>query len=186
MKQSVIPVVLARMDSRRMPGKVMRPLLDGHSVIDRVIEQVGLIARTVDGIEDPLIATTPRVVDEPIVRASETWGVQAFAGPLLPLLRMRAIAQEREDSWLWRLNADSPLLLEPLIEYAVSKLPELGGSYCAVTNLLARTFPYGVSLELYRADWLGKIDETLFTEAEKEHINSFAEKKYPKAVSIAL
>ncbi|WP_218417986.1 cytidylyltransferase domain-containing protein [Alteromonas lipotrueae] len=166
----ILPVVFARADSSRLPGKVLSPILGSHSVIDCIITQVRALAYEESAIAEPVIATSTRSVDDSIARYGEGKGVQVYRGALSPMLRLCELASANVDAWLWRLNADSPLILFPLIKHIVSKLSDMDDATQLITNLNKRTFPYGISLEMYCSRWLREIVNSSHTEEEREHI----------------
>jgi spore coat polysaccharide biosynthesis protein SpsF len=166
----IVPVVLARLDSSRLPGKVLAPLLSGTSIIEQLLEQVGCLAARRTVLAPPIVATTDRAVDAPIVRTAEGLGAAVARGSLWPLARLSSIARSYPSAWIWRLNADSPLLLFRLIERALEFVQEQGQHLKVVSNLEERTFPYGISLEFFRSDLLAGIDTGDMTAEEREHV----------------
>ncbi|NWO06300.1 MAG: hypothetical protein HLX50_11565 [Alteromonadaceae bacterium] len=169
MSSRIVPVIFARLDSRRLPGKVLEPLLGGKSIIEELLAQVAALVQKRAEFSPPIVATTDRAVDEPIVRAAAAMGVDVVRGDSLPLVRLAEVARLYPQDWLWRLNADSPLLLQALIEKAAAS-PALEDGTAMITNLIERSFPYGVSLEMYRADTILGIDTDKATAQEREHI----------------
>ena len=166
----ILPVVLARADSNRLPGKVLSPILSGHSVIDYINTQVIALTKDIDGMAKPVIATSIRPVDDVIEHYGEENGISVYRGALSPMQRMCEVANSNGDTWLWRLNADSPLILFPLIKHVAARLNDIDKATLLITNLRKRTFPYGISLEMYYAEWLRELFNNKHTEEEKEHI----------------
>lgn len=178
----IIPVIFARLDSSRLPGKVLEPLLGENCVIDELLDQLGSIAAHVPFVSKPIIATTFRAVDEPVLRKAEFKGISAIADELAPLKRLRAIADANPGCWLWRVNADSPLLLEPLIAFAAGQLSRLDDQVQIITNLVDRSFPYGVSLELFRAGMISALNMNQATQDQLEHVTPIMQQFPPEAV----
>lgn len=178
----IIPVIFARLDSRRLPGKVLDPLLQENCVIDELLDQLARIAAHVPAVTEPVIATTGRMVDEPVVRKARSKGVTAITSHFAPLKRLRTIAAANPHDWLWRVNADSPLLLEPLIEYAAGRLLTVDDQVQIITNLVDRSFPYGISLELFRAGMINSINTDQATQEQLEHITPVMQQLLSRAV----
>lgn len=182
MNSCIVPVIFARLDSRRLPGKVLQPLLGGRSVVEELLEQLrGLVGR-IPQVARPVIATTTRSVDEPLVRAGSAMKATVVTGHLSPLMRLREISLANPEGWLWRLNADSPLILEPLIERAAEELAALDGGVQVITNLVERSFPYGVSLEMFRADMIMRINADKVTPEESEHLTPIVQRFPPESI----
>lgn len=170
MSLRIIPVIFARFDSRRLPGKVLNPLLNGKSIIEELQGQLSVIAKQISCVADPIIATTIRAEDEPVVRAASRMEFAFMTGDLLPLMRLHEVALANPQDWLWRLNADSPLLLWPLIEHVAEELSVIDDEVQVITNLVDRSFPYGVSLEIFRASMISQINLGQATTEECEHL----------------
>lgn len=178
----IIPVIFARLDSRRLPGKVLEPLLDGKCIIDELLVQLGMLAKQVPCVAEPVIATTSRTVDEPVVHRARLKGITAITDHFAPLKRLRVIAATNPHCWLWRVNADSPLLLQPLIEYAAAQLSIVDDQVQVITNLVDRSFPYGVSLEMFRAAMINAINMDQATQEQLEHITPVTQQLLPSAI----
>lgn len=171
MRPLIIPVILARMDSTRLPGKVIRPILNGESVLEVIVDSVAsLRSDTRHDIRQPILATTSRACDDVISDSAPVNGLEIERGDLLPLRRLHAIAKRYPGAWLWRLNADSPIILNSLVSKgidAVSGKDDLD----AVTNIGERSFPYGVSLELFRCDFIASLNLSCLNTATLEHVS---------------
>jgi spore coat polysaccharide biosynthesis protein SpsF (cytidylyltransferase family) len=109
-------------------------------------------------------------------------GVDVLAGHLLPLMRLRDIAANHSQGWLWRLNADSPLILQPLIEKAAGELAVINDEVQVMTNLAERSFPYGVSLEMFRAGMIIQIDLEKASPEEGEHLTPLMQRLPPQSI----
>lgn len=161
-------VVLCRMDSTRLPGKVLRdvhgrPLL--WYILRRCLEAASLEGRLV-------VATSGRAVDDPIVRHCEREGIAVFRGDADDVAgRFLAAARALNLDAAARINADSPLLDPGLIDQAAGILAQDGVDF--VTNLQPRSFPYGVAVELFRTDVFAEGYARMRTAVDKEHVTRF-------------
>jgi len=178
----IVPLIFARLDSQRLPGKVVRPLLGGKSIIEELLVQLNRIASKVPGVANPVIATTSRVDDKPLVSLAHRKGVDVISGEILPLQRLQGVAAADSEAWLWRVNADSPLLLQALIARAAAELSDVGEHVQLITNLVERSFPYGVSLEMYRASMIAGINLAEATDEELEHITPVMQRLPPASI----
>lgn len=182
MNSRIIPVILARLDSRRLPGKVLKPLLGGKTIIEELLEQLSYVVEQIPSVTAPVIATTYRSVDEPIVRAASAQNTGVLMGHLLPLMRLREITTANPEDWIWRVNADSPLILSSLVERVAEEMLILDDGVQVITNLFERSFPYGVSLEMFRADMIMKIDVDRATSEELEHLTPIVRRLPPERI----
>ncbi len=168
-------IVVCRMDSSRVPGKVLRraggrPLL--WWVLDRVARACA--AREAAGAFDTLIvATTSRAVDRAIAATLadyRAWRERSLAaanerareGSPAPVLfeyggrvedvsgRLLAAADAHALDGFARINADSPFVEPALLSRACSVMRDRRVELDFVTNLAPRTYPYGVAVEVVR------------------------------------
>ena len=144
--------------------------------------QLNLIASKVPCVANPVIATTSRVDDKPIVSWAQREGVDVIGGEFLPLERLQGVAAADSEAWLWRVNADSPLILQALIGRAAAELSAGGEHVQLITNLVERSFPYGVSLEMYRASMIAGINLAEATDEELEHITPIMQRLPPASI----
>lgn len=158
----ILGIVLARLDSTRLPRKALARVGE-RSLIDLVVER----AQQTRGL-DVILATTDRAVDDGLAAHGEAQGWSVFRGnPHDVADRLVRAADDFGAEYAARINGDSPFvdytLLERAIEVARSKSPDL------VTSVPGRTFPYGVSAELLRVASLRSAIPTLTT-PEREHV----------------
>ena len=152
-------IVLCRMDSSRLPGKTFLEI-GGATLLGIVVERclrVESIQRRV------VVATTDRSIDEPVVDFCSEQGLAIFRGACDDVAgRMLAAAKQFDLDWFFRVNGDSPFLTPALLDEAC----ELAASESIdfVTNLMPRSFPYGVAVELIRTkkydEWIATTEDT--------------------------
>jgi spore coat polysaccharide biosynthesis protein SpsF len=155
------------MDSARLPGKALLPVAGSPLallVAERTARASALEGRVV-------LATTTRRADDPLARAAEDAGVAVVRGPVDDV-SLRALVAAESLGWdaFARVNADSPLVDADLLDEAVAILTREGVDF--VTNLVPRTYPYGVAAEVmrtaaYRA-WYANFDD-----ADREHVTRY-------------
>lgn len=157
-------LVQARMSSKRLPGKVLRPLA-GKPLLQYLLE--GLERARLPG---PLVvATSVDSRDAEISGFCEARGTACFRGSLGDVAGRFCGALERfpMDAFV-RANADSPLLDFRLVRRAVSLFRK--GKWDIVTNVQERTFPPGESVEVVDAALYRRTYPEMRTKEEKEHV----------------
>lgn len=165
----VAAIVLARMDSSRLPGKALRDL-GGMPVIGHVLrrlESCGVFESRI------VLATTRRPCDSPLVEcfAALGGGIYLASEDELANVAKRFVGAARSMGAVYalRVNGDSPFPDPRLVREAAavlgSKTPDL------VTNLMPRTYPYGISAEIVR---VATLDENLprLTAVQQEHVTA--------------
>lgn len=160
----VAAFVYARMSSKRLPGKVLLPL-DGKPLIMHSINTFQTLSI------EPFILTSDDVSDDPIEILASKSRISQIRGSLNNVAhRTKDAILASEADYFFRVNADSPFVNGAMIQWGLSQVnSEL--SPHVITNVLGKTFPYGLSLELVQSDiFLSSIDS--FTPVEREHITS--------------
>lgn len=156
-------IILARADSRRLPGKA---LLDagGKTLLEWCIERAKrVVGATV------IVATSQREIDAPIVSLAKRNDVEWFTGDAHDVSgRVGSCITHFDIDTFARINGDSPFIDTELISGALTEVDPVD----FVTNLCPRSYPYGVSLEVFKSDiYMNHIDN--FNEYQREHITSY-------------
>jgi|GEM_PF-188614 len=158
--------VFARMDSSRLPGKVLTDLA-GEPLLARVLDRV---RQSGAGAACTLVATSARRIDDPVADFANQQGVSVFRGSAMDVLgRAWALVQELDLDALVRISGDSPFIDPGLIDEAVGAWiadPELE----IVTNVHPRTYPPGVSVEVLSADLLDRLHYGTSDAEDREHV----------------
>lgn len=163
----VLGIILARMGSLRLPGKMMLPI-HGARLIDYVIAR----ARRIQGLDELVLATTDGTEDDCLAEYVAALGVKVFRGDSLDVAkRVMACADQFECDYFVRLNGDSPFLDYRLLAEALATL--MSGSPDLVTNLLGRTYPYGIAVEIVKTDTYRRAISLFSDEAYREHVTSY-------------
>ncbi|OJX68193.1 NTP transferase domain-containing protein [Magnetospirillum sp. 64-120] len=157
-------VILARLDSRRLPGKALiqvagRPLL-GH-VID--------ICRHVVGLDAIALATSDRPEDDVLETFAHAEGIACVRGSLDDVAGrfLTAMRQLNLDGAL-RLNGDSPLNRPALLSQAVERFRR--GGWDLVTNVVGRSYPFGVSAEVIGYAAMERACTAMHIPEHREHV----------------
>ena len=162
-RERIGAVIPCRLDSTRLPGKVLRRVR-GRALLDRVLDR----CRGVTGLDLMVVATTDRAIDDPIADHAAAQGVPVYRGRLDDVAqRLLGAARAHDLDWIARVNADSPFVDPRLLEAAIVTVR--AGSVDFVTNLHPRTFPYGVSVELVRTQVFEQLVELREASEERDH-----------------
>jgi spore coat polysaccharide biosynthesis protein SpsF len=155
--------ILSRMDSSRLPGKAMLKLNNEFSLVEFIINNV----LNIKGVK-PIVLTTDREVDFPIVDVSDKYSVSCYCGDLdnVSFRIVGAINQFKLD-YFFRINGDSPFFDKRLFEKALKLINEK--KYDLVSNLIHRTYPYGIAVELINAKKYVELYDNFVTPEYLEH-----------------
>jgi len=162
-----VAVVQARMGSTRLPGKVLVPLGEDFAlahVVRRISEATN--------IDEVVVATSEKQADDIIVWWAERTGVSVFRGDEADVLgRMYHAAERVQADEVVRITADCPLIAPSVIDEVVSQRRECGVEYAA--NIIDRTFPRGLDVEVFTFDSFGTVEELATDPAHREHVTVY-------------
>ncbi|MBF0180128.1 MAG: aminotransferase class III-fold pyridoxal phosphate-dependent enzyme [Magnetococcales bacterium] len=160
----ILGILQARFSSTRLPGKVLKPLLN-KPMLERQIERVRR-ARRLDHL---LVATSNEPEDDPIARLCQEIGIDCFRGSLNDVLdRFYRAALPHAPEHVVRLTGDCPLA-EPFVIDGVVDFHLVGG-FDYSSNALEPTFPDGLDVEVIRFAALQEAWKIATSPAEREHV----------------
>ncbi len=158
-------ILLARLDSTRLPGKPLRKFA-GRPLLDWLLDR----AR---GVAECVLATSDRPVDDPLVEFAASRNLACFRGDVDDVAgRVLGAADQQGFTHFFRLNGDSPCVVPELARRALA-LMESDPTLDFVTNLRPRTYPYGVACELFRTDSFRAGYARMTEPGEREHVTPF-------------
>lgn len=164
--KNICAIIVARMDSRRLHGKVLADL--GRRSL---LEWVRSRAAAAEGIAEIAVATTSRAVDDPIVAFAHGAGLRVHRGDCEDVVdRVLGCARAIGADWFFRLNGDSPFPDPSLLKVAVDELHRLDRQPDLISNLGDRSFPYGIAVELLRTEALASSAEASGEMISREHL----------------
>jgi spore coat polysaccharide biosynthesis protein SpsF len=164
---SIVGIIPARVDSTRFPGKTLRKV-KGIPLIGYVMAR----AKRIPNLEALILATTERSIDDPLCEYALSKDVALYRGDLYDVaLRVLRCAEKFGSDYFVRLNADSPFLDPALIAQGMVYCQD--GRTELVTNLIDRTFPYGIAVEIIETDAFERAYERMRTAKEREHVTYY-------------
>tara|TARA_R110000868_G_scaffold56617_5_gene175156 strand:- start:843 stop:1562 length:720 start_codon:yes stop_codon:yes gene_type:complete len=159
-------VIFARLDSSRLPGKVLMPLA-GAPLLDWTVRRCRAANVPV------MLATTDRALDDPIADLAKAADLPVFRGDTHDVLgRALGAAATFELDTLVRVSADSPFI-DPAVIAAVIRVHE---RECPdmTTNVFPRTFPPGISAEAIPRATLERLNAEVSEDRYREHVTLYA------------
>lgn len=165
----VVAIIQARMGSTRLPGKILKKVLD-KPLLEYQIERVKRAAL----IDEIVIATTTNESDQPIIDFCNKHSILFYRGSEDDVLsRYYEAAKEYKAEIVVRLTSDCPIIdpvvIDKVIEYYIDNHDE----YNYVSNTLKRTFPRGYDTEVFSFETLENAYINADSEAEKEHVTPY-------------
>lgn len=160
-------IISVRMSSKRLPGKVLKDLC-GTPLLKRIIDNLSHC----QNCETIIVSTSDESSDDPIAGFCSEWGVRCFRGDLDNVAKrfLDTIRCYGLKSFV-RVSGDSPLLDWRLIDQAIALFR--GDSCDMVTNILHRTFPHGMSIEVFDSNVFSDAFPHFNSEDESEHVTPY-------------
>jgi len=160
-------IIQARMGSSRLPGKVMKKIIDGY-LLDYVIKQL-LSSKKIQKI---IVATTDLVEDNVICNHLRSQKIDFFRGSSEDVLdRYYECAKQYQVDVIVRITADNPLIDPNIVDLTINKYEN---QKCDLaTNTITRTFPYGTEVEVFSLKALEKAWKFAKKPSEREHVTPF-------------
>ena len=160
-------IILARMDSRRLPGKALK-MLGNRPLLGHVIER----AHRTHRVDEIVVATTDRPIDDPIAAYVRALDISLFRGPTSDVAtRCLACARAHTFDRFARVCGDSPFF-DPDLVAELIRLHE-SGHFDVATNVARRTFPTGASAEVISTDALERLVDLTHDPTDREHVTPF-------------
>ncbi len=163
---SVVAILQARMGSTRFPGKVLATVA-GRALFEHAVVRV---ARS-SAVNRVVVATSETPDDDPIVAHCAVRGIDCRRGSLEDVLdRYYRVAAAVGASIVVRLTGDNPLVDPKMVDRLIRFREERALDYAANSLPGRRTVPYGLDVEVFTAEALGRAWATARRPSEREHV----------------
>jgi len=166
-KASMLVIIQARMNSNRLPGKVLREL-HGKPLLGWTIKRV----RSASQIKRIIVATSDQQSDDPIEDYCRTTGEVCYRGSLNNVAnRFAEILKIEKAEAFVRISGDSPLIDPQIVDLAVGLYQQ---THCdLVTNIMLRTFPKGQSVEVLNSKTFINVNYSMTDVLDQEHVTAY-------------
>lgn len=161
----VVASIEARMGSSRLPGKVLMDI-GGKPALQRLVDRLRGCTR----IDDIVVATSTGAGDDVIEQWARGAGVAVHRGSEDDVLQRVADAHKAMRSDLVvEITGDCPLIDAGIVDLAVDTW--LANDCDVVTSAHKPAFPQGTDVQVFRAEALAHVAETVFDPAVREHVS---------------
>jgi spore coat polysaccharide biosynthesis protein SpsF len=160
-------IIFSRFDSTRLPGKALRKV-GPNSLLGHVIAR----SRRVKGNFPIVLATTDRLIDDPLAEFAISEGIEVFRGALDDVAG-RAVSCARYFGFdrFVRICGDRPFLDPELID--VLLLKQLKDNLDLATNAAKKTYSAGVATEVVSTSALESALTKTNEVADREHVTRY-------------
>lgn len=167
--KTVYAFIQARLNSQRLPWKVMRPLLD-KTLLEWSLERAGMIHKDVRVV----VLTGDIEANRPIMNWCRDRGVECFAGSEDDVLdRFTSAASSYNASDVIRLTADNPLFDYGAARALLAVHLTENSDYSSNKSEIGSGLPDGIGVEIFSADTLIRLDDMSLSRSHREHINDY-------------
>jgi glutamate-1-semialdehyde aminotransferase/spore coat polysaccharide biosynthesis protein SpsF (cytidylyltransferase family) len=164
---NTLAIIQARMNSSRLPGKVLADIA-GQPMLWHVVSR----AAKTRGVDEVVVATSTSEMDDPVAEFCSQSNIVCFRGDSLDVLdRYFKCAESRHADYIVRLTADCPLLDPDIIEQVLKTLS--GGEFDYVSNTIVPTFPDGLDAEAFSFVSLSRAWSEAKLPSEREHVTPY-------------
>ena len=161
-------IIQARMGSSRLPGKVMMELNNSKSLLYYVIKQ----HQFCNEIDKIVVATTDQKNDDIIENYVNKLGIECYRGDSNNVLdRFFQCAKKYSFPTIVRITADNPFNDPTIVDSVIKKFKSNNFDY--ITNSKPRTFPQGISVEVFSFKTLEIAWNNEKLPSEKEHVTPY-------------
>ncbi|MDB2513385.1 NTP transferase domain-containing protein [Alphaproteobacteria bacterium] len=182
-------IIQARMNSSRLPGKIMMEWGEG-TMLERIVQRV----RTSNLSDAIIVATTDTAVDDPVEALCKSMMVDCYRGSEhLVIKRIIGAAQKCRADIVVRLTADNPFVDGSLVDLCLDQFMALYPNIDYAANIDNCGFPFGLFVEIVKLNTLMSIMNDANAE-EAEHVtlhirkhkgrfttrNIFAKQRFPE------
>ncbi len=170
-----VAIVQARLDSSRLPRKVLRPIL-GRPMLWHVVART----RAAKGLAEVVVATSQAASEEPIRAFCRAEGIPCYAGSKNDVLdRYYHAAREHAAEAVVRITGDSALV-DPELVSRVLQLFEAGdydhfsvASGAGTEGIHEGRFPDGMDVECIRFEALARAWKDATSPEDREHVTPY-------------
>lgn len=164
------------MDSKRLFGKCFLPIYNKKNILECIILQL----KSIKGLSEPILAIPGDKVNDSLRKFAIKKKISFYIGSKNNVAkRMLDAANLVKADYVLRVNGDSPFIDKDLINKAINN--KLFSQYDYHSNILNRTYPYGISLQIIKVKFFSKLLKKKNKKKDLEHITPILHKtKYTK------
>jgi len=163
----VVAIVQARMGSSRLPGKVMKSVVD-KPIIELLLKRLALSTE----IDQIVVATSIDSKNLELKNHVISLGFECHMGSEDNVLgRVYDAAKSFHADIVIRITGDCPFVDPSIVDSIVKKFKSSSNAY--VSNISPPTYPDGLDVEVFTFSALEKAKKEATTDYDKEHVTPF-------------
>ena len=171
-----IAIIQARLNSKRLPNKVMLKILDRP-----ILWHIHNRLNSCKNLDNVVISTGEKERNLAICNFADEFHIPYFSGSELDVIkRMYETAIKFDASSIVRITGDCPLVDPKIVEKIISEYVKHGKNYDMVTNTFTLSFPHGLEIELYSTKFLKKLNSEIKKSEFREWFSIYIENNFEK------
>ncbi len=164
MKKNIVAIIQARLNSTRLPGKILKKI-NGISFLELQLKRLKKCKK----ITKVVLAFPDNSSSNPLINLAKKLGCTYFLGSEINLLsRYYNAAKSVKADYIIRLTSDCPLLDFTLIDNMITLI--LRKKYDIVTNVLPPSWPDGLDVNIFTKELLIDAYNNANLLSDKEHV----------------
>jgi spore coat polysaccharide biosynthesis protein SpsF (cytidylyltransferase family) len=168
MVKKILCIVQARMNSKRLPGKILKNLNSKYTVLDFLLHRLKQSKK----VHETIVACTKNPRDNKIIELIKKLNINFFRGSENNVLeRFYQAAKKYNADIVVRITSDCPLVDPKLVDKFL--LNFLKSNYDYYSNILPRTFPDGLDVEIFSFKTLENARKNCYSKFDLEHVTPF-------------
>ena len=164
MKKKISIIVEARMNSTRLPGKVLKNII-GKTVIELLLNRL----KSIKKIDKIIIATTKNSKDDLIEEFANKKKFHIYRGDENNVMqRVMKAAEYYNTDIIVSITGDCPLIDPEIVDQAINLYKNNKAKY--VSNCHIRSYPDGMDVQVYSLNTLKKSYTMTKSLLDREHV----------------
>lgn len=179
-KLRTVIIVQARMGSTRLPGKILKKVLE-KPLLAYQIERLHRVTLA----DEIVIATTTNALDQKVVDFCQLEQIPFFRGSEDDVLsRYYEAAKHFDANVVVRVSGDCPLIDPQIVDKVIGFYVQHYPTYHYVSNTLERTYPRGLDVEVFSLSALEQAAKASTRPEEREHVTPYIY-RHPELFALA-
>ena len=142
--------IQARLDSKRLPKKILKTILN-----KTVLEHIVIQSRKIKNIDNVILVTGSKEKNQLLIEKAQQIGIETFSGNDENILdRFYNASKKFNPTTIIRLTGDNPLIDYQIINHALEVFAENEPDILSVNRV--HSFPKGINFEIFSLNALKK------------------------------
>lgn len=164
----VVAIIQARMSSTRLPGKILKTVLDKPLLMYQLQR-----LKKCTTLDEIIIATTTNQIDDAVVEFCEDLNVSYYRGSEEDVLaRYYEAAKKYEADIVVRITSDCPIIDPAVVDKVITSYLK-SPIYDYVSNTMERCYPRGMDTSLVPFTALQEVYQQATDPLDREHVTRY-------------